>query len=868
MAEESLFKVLFENMSSGAAIYEVKNDGRYGRDYIIKDFNAVSRQIEGMTREEVIGKSLFDLRPNIDDYGLIETFRKVWKTGKPTHFPSKQYVDENYSNWYENQVFKLPTGEIVAMYNDVTENEQKNVELREKNILLETLIDDAPYGVFIIDENGIYKTVNKKACEQTGYSRNEILGNPITMMLPEGDPYNAAASLGRLHKDGHIDENHYFVTKDGDLRTWNIHAVKLNEKSFVGFKKDITEELKLKEELKAKAEEYQALFDNAALGIGYYTTDGKVIWYNKVAAQNMAGKPEDFKGKTVYELFPREAADEYTKRLEKAIQSKERTSYEDELNLPMGTVTFYSTYNCIHNREGKIIGVQIISQDITDIKKTEKELIEKQRDYQILFEEAPLGYQSLDVNGNFLAINEAWSEMLGYGNEEVIGHNFSEFLHPDYIELFQENFPNFKRVGSTCAIFRMKRKRGDYIIVRFDGKIVYDENNDFIKSQCMLQDITYAQEMEQRLRESENKFRDMFEEAPLGYQLLDKESKILDVNKAWCGLLGYKKEEVLGTDSRLLLPSEYMSQLKDYQEDIHNNIRRSIELEVIKKDKTRAHIKYYGRVIRDSSGEFIRTLGIIQDITKTKKLEKTNLQMEAQLRNQQKLESIGVLAGGVAHEINNPINGIMNYGQLILDLLGESTECSEYAREIIHESQRIASIVKDLLQFSRHQKQSFRNESIEEIIRHTVTLIGTIMKHDQIELVVDIEKDLPEINCRGQQIQQVLMNLLTNARDTLNDKYPGYDQYKIIKLKCSKIYENGDEWVRISIKDNGNGIPENVRESIFDPFFTTKGRDEGSGLGLSISYGITKEHKGRLYYETEEGKYTEFFVELPAANSN
>jgi len=219
MAEESLFKVLFENMSSGAAIYEVKNDGRYGRDYIIKDFNAVSRQIEGMTREEVIGKSLFDLRPNIDDYGLIETFRKVWKTGKPTHFPSKQYVDENYSNWYENQVFKLPTGEIVAMYNDVTENEQKNVELREKNILLETLIDDAPYGVFIIDENGIYKTVNKKACEQTGYSRNEILGNPITMMLPEGDPYNAAASLGRLHKDGHIDENHYFVTKDGDLRT-------------------------------------------------------------------------------------------------------------------------------------------------------------------------------------------------------------------------------------------------------------------------------------------------------------------------------------------------------------------------------------------------------------------------------------------------------------------------------------------------------------------------------------------------------------------------------------------------------------------------------------------------------------------------
>ncbi|MBN1624400.1 MAG: PAS domain-containing protein, partial [Clostridia bacterium] len=174
MVDNGLFSFIFENMVSGAAIYEVKNDGLYGRDYIIKDFNKISRDIENVTREEVIGKSLFDLRPTIDEYGLIEVFRRVWKTGEPAKFPSKQYVDESYSNWYENHVFKLPTGEIVAMYNDVTEKELGMIEINKKNQLLKEVIENAPYGVFIVDGSGRYKEVNKKACEQTGYTRKEL----------------------------------------------------------------------------------------------------------------------------------------------------------------------------------------------------------------------------------------------------------------------------------------------------------------------------------------------------------------------------------------------------------------------------------------------------------------------------------------------------------------------------------------------------------------------------------------------------------------------------------------------------------------------------------------------------------------------
>ena len=670
MAGDGLFEILFENMTSGAAVYEVKNDGLYGCDYIIKDFNKVSRDIENVTRKEVIGKSLFDLRPTIDEYGLIEVFRQVWKTGVPAKFPSKQYIDENYSNWYENQVFKLPTGEIVAMYNDVTEKELGIIEINKKNQMLNELIENAPYGVFITDGSGRYKEVNRKACDQTGYTKEELLKMTVRNLLVNDKAGSNDNDFSNLKVNGHISVNKEFVTKNKEIRKWNLNAVKISDNTLMAFTRDITYEEKLREKIKETAEEYQALFDNSALGIGYFTLEGKIIWFNKHAAANVGGKPDDFKGKTLYDIFSKKDADNYTKRLKSTLISGETISYEDDIELPIGKMTFYSTYNCIHNRDGKLLGIQIISQDITEIKKAEHAIAQSQREYRVLFEEAPLGYQSLDVNGDFIAVNKAWLEMLGYSMDEVIGHNFSEFLHPGYIPLFHENFPNFKKVGSTCAIFSMRKKDGEYITIRFDGKIVYGENGEFIKTQCMLQDVTYSQKMEKQLKESENKFRNMFEDAPMGYQMLDENGVFLDVNKTWLEIFKYEKNEIIGTNIKPLVSPGCHANLKEYIDGLKQRDRAETELEVIRKSGDKAIVRYYGRSIKDSEGRFLRTMGLVQDITDIKKLELANMGMEAQLRNQQKLESIGVLAGGVAHEINNPINGIMNYGQLILDTIG------------------------------------------------------------------------------------------------------------------------------------------------------------------------------------------------------
>lgn len=254
------------------------------------------------------------------------------------------------------------------------------------------------------------------------------------------------------------------------------------------------------------------------------------------------------------------------------------------------------------------------------------------------------------------------------------------------------------------------------------------------------------------------------------------------------------------------------------------------------------------------------------DISKQKNLEKEKLVMEAHIRNQQLLESIGLLAAGVAHEINNPINGVMNYAQLLMDMPGNNSEKQEYLKEIVFESERIASIVKNLLQFSRVDNQEHSYAKVEDIINGTLSLIQTIFRHDQILLSVDIPKGLPELKCRSQQIQQVIMNLMTNARDSLNEKYSQYNKNKICKIYCELKNIDNRDWIRVTVEDHGNGIDDTIKDRIFEPFYTTKERNKGTGLGLSISNRIAEEHNGKLSFETELGEQTKFHLDLPCDN--
>jgi signal transduction histidine kinase len=237
---------------------------------------------------------------------------------------------------------------------------------------------------------------------------------------------------------------------------------------------------------------------------------------------------------------------------------------------------------------------------------------------------------------------------------------------------------------------------------------------------------------------------------------------------------------------------------------------------------------------------------------------------QAQLRQAQKLDSIGTLASGVAHEINNPIMGIMGYAEIIKDGVDAESKTARMADEIIGQTRRVGEIVKNLLRFARAEEAERRDHvCVADLVESTASLIQTVMRHDDIAMVINVPPELPTLICNGQQIQQVVMNLLTNARDALNMKYPERDEDKRIIVTASEIDEESGQAIRITVEDKGIGIPEDVQGRMFVPFFTTKSRDKGTGLGLSISHGIVAEHGGQMVVESAIGEWSRIHIDLP-----
>ena len=350
--------------------------------------------------------------------------------------------------------------------------------------------------------------------------------------------------------------------------------------------------------------------------------------------------------------------------------------------------------------------------------------------------------------------------------------------------------------------------------------------------------------------------------------ITDADGTIEYANPAFERTSGYTCEEAIGQNPRLLKSGRHD---EAFYQDLWRTIaeggtwrgrftNRQKDGELYQEDAVISPV-------RGSDGSIVNYVAVKRDITR-------EVMLEAQLRQSQKLESIGTLASGIAHEINNPIMGIMNYAELIKDHGGDTAKNTELAGEIIHETQRVAVIVRNLLRFARaEQSATHRETDVAEMLEATASLIRTIMRHNHIDLTIDIPRSLTAIRCNMQQIQQVIMNILTNACDALNEKYPAYHDDKRIAITAEEIASacSGDvsgpsagPLVRITIEDRGPGISAAVRERMFAPFYPPTPRERGTGLGLSISHGIIRDHNGRLSVESAPGQWTRFHIDLPA----
>jgi len=261
--------------------------------------------------------------------------------------------------------------------------------------------------------------------------------------------------------------------------------------------------------------------------------------------------------------------------------------------------------------------------------------------------------------------------------------------------------------------------------------------------------------------------------------------------------------------------------------------------------------------IKDQNGNVRKILLVARELT-SDEVRKADSFRTAQMA------SIGELAAGVAHEVNNPMTGIINFAQILLDDSEKDSLQAELLGRIVNEGERIAVIIKNLLAFSRESKTENEPIDIKQVIHDTLTLVEHQFAKDGIRIDTKYSENLGQLVGNFTQLQQVVLNLLSNARFALNERYPNSSSDKIIEISCEpSINDQGKPATQICIKDSGTGIPQGILKKLFDPFFTTKPSGEGTGLGLSITYGIVRDHGGIIKVDSRMHQYTKMIVELP-----
>jgi PAS domain S-box-containing protein len=288
-----------------------------------------------------------------------------------------------------------------------------------------------------------------------------------------------------------------------------------------------------------------------------------------------------------------------------------------------------------------------------------------------------------------------------------------------------------------------------------------------------------------------------------------------------------------------------------------NGQRNEHEIEIISQNEVRMDLWCTASVAaRSEDGTPKSVIMVYRDIT-----EKKLLQAETTRTGQ--LASIGELAAGVAHEINNPINGIINCAQLLLDEHDEQSEQAEVPMRIKKAGSRIAMIVRNLLSFARDHEDEPALVHLRSVLSDSMDLTETQIRKDGIDLNINIPDKPTRIKVRSHKIQQVFLNIISNARYALNQKFPRAHEEKILQINAEVVVKNNKKYARVIFFDRGTGIPSDIIDRICAPFFTSKPPGQGTGLGLSISYAIIKDHGGRLYFDSVEGEYSKIIVDLP-----
>jgi len=873
------------------------------KDEHVEMSNLAFEQLFLFSRGELQGKSLNEL---IVPQELAEESTRVTREcidGRSVQITSRRRRKDN--TLVDVELYGVPLiigGDvhgILAIYQDVTGRKRIEAELRDSENQFRTAFEDAPYGMLMADLNGRLLHANSALCRMLGYSREELVAgawqqithpddlersHQVMIQFSKGVDTTLELTKRYLHKQGRIVWVHLKISLVKDAMAKPSH--------FITHVEDITQ--------RKRADEAQAFLaslvessQDAVIGMN---PEGVVMSWNGGATKLYGYSSEEMIGSSIAELVPPDRADDLRQFLERVRRGESISTHETYRIRKDGRRLEVSlSLSPVFDATRQITGLASIARDITQRKQAEQALASSEEKFRQLAENISEVFWMVSPAKEILYVSPAYEHVWGRSCESLYRNpmSWTESMHPDDAQKALEASEMQLRGENVDSTYRIRTPDGQERWIRDRAFPVRDASGQLTRIVGLAEDISERKLADERLRASEERYRELFENASDLVYTFDLDLNITSLNRLAEQTVGYSRDEALQMNLRQLLDPEQAQRLEGAIELVAVHAPTKIELDIRAKGGQRLKLEVNPRLIY-REGKPVGIQAIARDITGRDVAE-------IELRRAQKLESVGRLASGIAHEINTPIQFVGDNVRFLQDAFGElrsllkkfqelckstnekrsgpefaceldriaAESDSDYLLQEIPKAlaqtldgvERVVTIVRAMKEFAHPESKGMAPADLNRALSNTLTVARNELKY-----VADVETDfgkLPPVVCSVSDMNQVFLNLLVNAAHAIADVVKETGKKGKIRVSTSLDVVTAV----IAISDTGAGIPESIRDRIFDPFFTTKEVGRGTGQGLALARSVVDRHKGTLTFETELGRGTCFYVRLPIANA-
>jgi two-component system, cell cycle sensor histidine kinase and response regulator CckA len=845
-------------------------------------FTFLNREAERLlkrTRAELLGRILWEEFPAAIGTLFEREYRRALAENQTVAF------EEFYrplNAWRSVRAYPSVQG-LAVYFHDITERKQESADLLASRERLALATESARIGIWDWDVVANNLVWDARMYELYGVRVPDFSGafDAWQNGLHPEDRARAEQEV-RAALDGvkALDTEFRVMWPSGEVRDIEAHAVvqRAGDGSathMIGVNWDITERKRAAEALRAREAELGALaeasqrqqselrvlFDLMPALIWFKDTQNTIVRVNRRAAESAGKSIAELEGQSMFEVYPQDAGKYYSDDLEMIRSGTSKLGIVETLRDRDGKELWVQTDKVlVHDEGGKVIGIVVMAQDITERKRAAETLRTSLEEFQTLAEAMPQMVWITRPDGGNVYFNQQWMDYTGITLEESLGHGWSKPFHPDDRDRAELAWRQATAdLGTYSLECRLRRADGAYRWWLVRAAAQKDAAGKILKWFGTCTDIHDLKVAELAVAESERRFAKIFETGLVAIGITEAASgRVVDVNERFAAFFGYAREEMVGrTVAELRLwadPADGARYLAEFAAGVAGPGREAGYR--LKSGEIRQALITTEGLTLAGIAEPLK-VSIVVDVT-----ERNDLQ--AQLLQSQRMDAIGRLAGGVAHDFNNTLGVIVGYAELLMRQASDGQRPK--LEQILKAGHRAAGLTRQLLTFSRKEVVEPKVLDLNALLSDLEQMLGRLIGED-IDLAIVAGPDLGQVKADAGQLEQVVMNLCVNARDAMPDG--GFLRVETANVLLDRGHAARHEamppgrYVMLTVGDTGGGIPKDVLPNIFEPFFTTKEAGKGTGLGLAMVYGIVKQAGGNVWVYSEIGRGTTFKIYLP-----